>query len=292
MSNIKLGTCVKGDEILTILPEVIKSGFETIEIYFNSGLQGTNLIELSKKVNDLIKESKITVSSIGLYVNPLQYENQRKELEYCIDNARRFGAKSVSTFAGAIEGTCVEESMAKFKEVFSELVKRAEYNGIKVGIENAHMCGFWFRTTCNIGFGPRAWEMMFHEVESESLGLVWEPSHQIEQFIDVNLQLKTWLPRIIHIHGKDGKIDWNHVKKYGAWFGEDYCSHRFPGLGDSDWKEIMSVLSKEDYRGDIVIEGFHDPEFCGELEFEGQKNALRYLKNCREAITISKTYIL
>jgi sugar phosphate isomerase/epimerase len=285
MESIKLGTCVKGEDIVTVLPDVIKSGFESIELYYDSGLQGTNLVELSKKVNGQIEGSEITVSSIGLYVNPLQYENQRKELEYCIDNARRFGAQSVSTFAGAMEGTCVEESLPKFKEVFGELVKRAEYNGVKLGIENAHMCGFWYRTTCNIGFTPRAWEMMFHEVESDSLGLVWEPSHQIEQFIDVYSQLKTWLPKIIHIHGKDGKIDWNHVKKYGAWFGEKYCSHRFPGLGDSNWNEIISILSAGEYKGDITIEGFHDPEFNGEREFEGQKNALLYLKNCRNEIS-------
>lgn len=288
MSNIKVGTCVKGEEIFTVLPDIIKAGFETIEIYYNHGLQGANLLELSKKVNDMITESEIVVSSIGLYVNPLQYESQKKELEYCIDNARRFGAQSVSTFAGAIEGRSVEENMPEFKKVFGELVKRDEYNGVKIGIENAHMCGFWYRTTCNIGFGPRTWEMMFQEVESENLGLVWEPAHQIEQFIDVNAQLKKWLPKIIHIHGKDGKVNWEHVKEYGAWFGEHYCEHRFPGLGDSDWKAIMSIMSEGKYNGDIVIEGFHDPEYNNEREFEGQKNALHYLKNCREEI--EKTY--
>lgn len=287
MTNIKLGTCVKGEEILTMLPNVIQAGFETIELYYNCGLQGTDLVELSKKVNSLIEESNITVSSIGLYVNPLQYENQRKELEYCIDNARQFGARVVSTFAGAIEGASVEDSIPKFRDVFGELVKRAEYNGVKLGIENAPMCGFWYRTTCNIGFGPRAWEMMFQEVQSESLGLIWEPSHQIQQFIDINEQLKTWLPKIVHIHGKDGKIDWNHVKKYGAWFGENYCAHRFPGLGDSDWKEIMSILLTGEYQGDITIEGFHDTEFHGQREFEGQKNALHYLKNCREEVILN-----
>lgn len=286
MCKYKIGTCVKGEDVLSTLPDIILSGFETIEIYYDSGLKGTNLIELSKKVKEQIGDSNLTISSIGLYVNPLQYEEQRHDLEYCIENARRFGAKTVSTFAGAIEGTCVEESMPKFKEVFGDLVRRAEDNGIMVGIENAHMYGFWYRTTCNIGFGPRAWEMMFHEVPSDNLGLTWEPSHQIEQFIDVIPQLKTWLPKIVHIHGKDGKIDQSHIRKYGAWFGEDYCSHRFPGLGDSDWKEILSILSAGNYSGDVVIEGFHDPVFHGAREFEGQKNALEYLMNCRKEIII------
>lgn len=279
---IKIGTCVKGDDILQTLPTVIDAGFETIEIYFDEGLKGTDLVDLSKQVMEIIRPSGVDVSSIGIYVNPLQYEDQRKELEYCIEHAKDFGAKVVSTFAGAIEGAPVFASMPKFKEVFSELTKRAQANGVKIGIENAHMNGFWYRATCNIGFCPSAWEMMFSEVPDDALGLTWEPSHQIEQFIDVNAQLDEWLPKIVHIHGKDAKMDKTFVEKYGAWFGQHYCDHRFPGLGDSDWRKILFALSEGNYQGNITIEGYHDPEFNGVREMEGQINALKYLKECRK----------
>lgn len=43
-----MGTYVKGEEILTILPDVIKSGFESNELYYNYGLHGTDLVELLK----------------------------------------------------------------------------------------------------------------------------------------------------------------------------------------------------------------------------------------------------
>ena len=49
--------------------------------------------------------------------------------------------------------------------------------------------------------------MMFDAVDSDALGLTWEPSHQIEQLIDIYAQLETWGSRIVHVHGKDGKID-------------------------------------------------------------------------------------
>lgn len=83
------------------------------------------------------------------------------------------------------------------------------------------------------------------------------------------------------MHGKDANIDWEHIKKYGAWFCSDYCKHRFPGLGDSDWKEIFTILQQGGYTGDIAIEGFHDCVYFGEKEMEGQLNALKYLKECR-----------
>lgn len=33
-------------------------------------------------------------------------------------------------------------------------------NHIFEDLENAHMYGHWYGTTCNIGFCPRAWEMI------------------------------------------------------------------------------------------------------------------------------------
>ena len=68
----------------------------------------------------------------------------------------------------------------------------------------------------------------------------------------------------------------------GAWFGESYCKHRFPGLGECDWSEIIHILSEYGYKRDIYIEGFHDPVYCGEREYEGQLAVLLYLKKCRE----------
>lgn len=282
MSKIKIGTCIKGKDILTELPKIVEAGFETVEFYFNETLGGSDFVELSKHVEEILGDSGVTVSSIGLYCNPLQYEEQRKELEYCIDHAHLFHAGIIGTFAGALSDKSVDEAMPKYKEVFSELAKRAEENNVKIGIENAHMYGFWYRTTFNIGFCPRAWEMMFDAVNSDFLGLEWEPSHQLEQLINPIAQLKEWMPKIVHIHGKDAHVDWDYIKKYGAWFGSDYCKHRFPGLGDSDWKEIFTLLEQGGYTGDIAIEGFHDPVYFGEREMEGQLNALKYLKDCKE----------
>lgn len=285
MNGIKIGTCVKVNEILSVLPEVIKAGFETIQLYFtNSSLVGADFVELSQKVNEMICDSAVNISSIGFYCNPLQDEKQRKELEYCIDHAYLFGAKIVSTFAGALEGQSVDDSMPKFKEVFSELTKRSEANDVKIGIENCPMHGFWYRNTCNIGFCPKAWEMMFNVVNSNNIGLEWEPSHQLEQFIDPLEQLREWVPKIVHVHGKDAHIDWQYIKKYGAWLGSHYSVHRFPGLGDSDWKQIISILEQGGYCEDITIEGFHDPVYFGDREFEGQIMAFNYLKNCIKEI--------
>ena len=284
---IRIGTCVKGNEFLSVLPWVVENGFETVEMYFNDTLGGIDFYEVSQKAEEIIGESKVKITSIGLYCNPLQYENQRKELEYCIENAHLFGADIVSTFAGALPGLSVDKTIPEFKRVFSELTKAAENSNVRIGIENAHMYGHWYAPSCNIGFCPRAWEMLFDVVNSDNLGLEWEPSHQLEQLGDPLSQLKKWLPKIVHVHGKDAVIDREHIKMYGAWFGESYCVHRFPGFGECDWREIIQILSDYGYESDICIEGFHDPVYCGEREYEGQLAALSYLRKCREGECLS-----
>lgn len=47
-------------------------------------------------------------------------------------------------------------------------------------------------------------------------------------------------------------------------------------------EELLAALRAGNYPGDITIEGFHDPEFIGPREMEGQKLALDYLRRCRE----------
>lgn len=262
------------------LENAMKLGFDTVELYFNDTLGGVDLCELSEKIRRRTEGSGVTVSGIGLYCNPLMSETAREELRHCMESAHLFGTDFIGTFAGAVSGRSVDDSMPEFKKVFSELVQVAEENNVRIGIENAHMYGHWYSTTCNIGFCPRAWEMMFTEVDSDRLGLEWEPSHQLEQLIDPIQQMKDWLPKIFHVHGKDASVDRKYIEKYGIWFGADHCVHRFPGKGDTDWREIIDILQRGKYQGDISVEGYHDPEYCGEREQEGQKLALEYLRGC------------
>lgn len=49
-------------------------------------------------------------------------------------------------------------------------------------------------------------------------------------------------------------------------------------LSDIDWKEIVRILQKGGYQGDIAVEGYHDPVYCGERELEGQRLALEHLR--------------
>lgn len=46
MSKIKIGTRIKGKEILTELLKIVQAGFETVELYFIETLDGSDFLEL------------------------------------------------------------------------------------------------------------------------------------------------------------------------------------------------------------------------------------------------------
>jgi sugar phosphate isomerase/epimerase len=99
--------------------------------------------------------------------------------------------------------------------------------------------------------------------------------------IDPMPQLRKWLPKIFHVHGKDATIHWDVVREYGVHGPKQFAWHRHPGFGDSNWTDIISELRRAGFEGSIDIEGWHDPVYKGELEMTGQVHALNYLKQCR-----------
>src|SRR5690606_26448849 len=113
-----------------------------------------------------------------------------------------------------------------FSEVFGDLTKRAEDKNVKIAIENCTMGGNWQHPTCNIGFNPRAWGMMFNEVNSDNIGLEWEPAHQMVQLIDPITQLRKWAPKIVHVHGKDATVDKEAVRRLGVLGAHEFAVHR------------------------------------------------------------------
>lgn len=281
MEQIKIGTCIPGQQAEQWLPGMKDKGFECFAINFHMTYGGVDLKELAPKVLSMLEGTGTYVSTVGYYCKALQNESQLHDLEYAIDNAHLFGAKTVATFAGALEGQPVDAAIPRFKEVFSELAKRAEDRGVKLAIENCPMSGDWRHPTCNIGFNPDAWELMFDAVPSDALGLEWEPAHQLIQLIDPIPQLRVWAKKIVHLHGKDTSVDWDAVRRRGIYAAKDFAPERTPGFGDTNWRDVFSILHENGYEGDVCIEGYHDPVYSGQWEMTSQLHALKYLKFCR-----------
>ncbi|MDE0839553.1 MAG: sugar phosphate isomerase/epimerase, partial [Kiritimatiellae bacterium] len=234
-----------------------------------------------------------------IFGNPLETgDTDKKTLQgwrKCIDNAHLFNCDIVAGFAGRPRGKPIDQSMKRYAKVFGPLAKRAADKGVRIAFENCDMGGTWADGDWNIAHNPTAWAMMFDALPADNVGLEWEPCHQMVSLIDPMPQLREWMPKIFHVHGKDATIHWDVVRKYGVHTSMHadvalpagvqaapaFAYHRTPGFGDSNWTDIISDLRKGGFTGSIDIEGWHDPVMRGDLEMSGQVAGLNYLKQCR-----------
>ena len=281
MEQIHIGTCIPGQMMFDILPSMAKEAFERFEIGFHMQYFGVDLDELAKFTGDVLAENGQKITAFGYYCNPLANPEHFDNLKKAIDYAPKFGTSIVSTFAGALPGESVDKAMPKFKEVFTELGNYAADRGVKIAFESCPMGGVWERETVNISHSPVAWDMMFSEVPLDNIGIEFEPAHAWKQLIDPLPLLKKYIGKVFNVHGKDTTVDWDGIRHEGFISGKNFVPDRFPGFGDTNWRDVFYILHRNGYTGDISIEGFHDNCYNKEWEMVGQLHALNYLKWCR-----------
>lgn len=278
--DIRIGTLAGFGSGIDYLRQILPHGFESFELTLWQYVGDVDLPEFAKQTKDVLGDQAV-ISSLGIYGNPLQDERTAADWEVVIRACKHFGAKVVCGFAGALEDRPVDQSIPKFKEVFGRLAKVAADEGVKIAFENCDMGGTWEAPKWNIAHAPRAWEMMFDAVPGDTLGLEWEPCHQMVSFIEPIAQLRKWVDRVHHVHGKDATVCRDVVAEQGIRSGLPVVHHRTPGFGDSNWTDIITILRQGGFQGAIDIEGWHDPIYRGDLEMTGQVHALHYLKACR-----------
>jgi sugar phosphate isomerase/epimerase len=283
--SIRIGTLVPANKGARYIQQILKHGFESFSITFWQKIGEIDLKKFVAEVKTILADSNAIISSVGIYGNPLENEpldqETRKGWEILIDNAHLFGTDIVAGFAGRIRNKPINESIDRFKEIFTPLAQHALDKGIRLAFENCQMGGNWATGDWNIAQSPDAWELMFQAVPEKNLGLQWEPCHQMVALIDPLPQLRKWISRIFHVHGKCCTIHWDVVRTHGIYGPKQFAFHRTPGFGDLDWTNVISELRWGKFKGSIDIEGWHDPVYRDELEMTGQVHALNYLKRCR-----------
>ena len=284
--SIRIGTLAgRKNQTAEYIRQILPHGFESFQVNFFQTLGTVDLPTLANELNPMLRESGAIVSSLGIYGNPLESGPDDlgtiKAWETCIDQAHLFGTDLVCGFAGRLRGKPIPDSIPRFKTVFGELSRRAADRGVRLAFENCWMGGSWETGDWNIALSPDAWQLMFDAVPAANLGLEWEPCHQLCELIDPMPQLRTWVPKIFHVHGKDASVYWDVIRKNGFRGPQPAAHHRHPGFGDSNWSDIISELRRHGFKGAIDIEGWHDPVYRGDLEMTGQVAALNYLKRCR-----------
>ena len=265
-----------------LAPRLDDLGLESYSYSFWKSLGGADLPALA---DTLRARFGFGTTALSIYGNPLSEDEEGREtlegLGALIEAAPRFGAGLVTTFAGRVPGKSVPDSIAAWKETFDPLCDRASALGVSIGFENCRLGDTWKTGRWNIAINPDAWELMFESLPEAPIGLEWEPSHQVLALVDPLVQLRMWAPRILHIHGKDARIERPALALRGIHGAGKIGVECLPGQGDTDWARAFSILSEAGYQGAIDVEIGAIPGYEGKGAITGIEIALAALAEAR-----------
>jgi sugar phosphate isomerase/epimerase len=171
-----------------------------------------------------------------------------RALEFC----HRLGCKFVGTFSGGMPGASMEDQAKAFAEVFNEkYLPVCEKLGVTMGWEN-------YPNPYNFATTPAAMLAVFNLVPSKLLGLEFDPSHFVRQYIDPISAAWQLKDRILAVHAKDTEIIHPVLQQVGI-AGDGWWRYRIPGQGIVNWAEFLTVLLEIRFRGGIAVE--HEDSF-------------------------------
>lgn len=242
----------------------------------------------ARRVHDVLSAAGVSISGLGYYPNPLAADEAEarvyvEHLQKVIRAAQLLGVGVVNTFIGRDPLKSVDENWPRFMSTWPPLVKFAEAHGVRIGIENCPM--LFTRDEWpggkNLATTPTIWRRMFDAVNSDHLGLNYDPSHMVWQQMDYLRPLVEFADRLFHVHAKDVRLDRHRLDQVGILAHPlEYHTPKLPGLGEINWGKFLSLLSDVGYRGPVCIE-VEDRAY--EKTLEARQTSIRqsvaYLRN-------------
>jgi len=254
-------------------------GFRSIEwIRFDDSPAGVTHSEWKPYAENFAagaRDKGIRISAIGAYyrnpLDPKQTEFARATLQRAIEVAAHLGIKTVAGFPGAVielethhsGGNPIykpfENYLPQVVAFWEPLARHAADRGVRIAFEHCPQGPYHLPLMHYNIFGqPAMWERFFNAAKADNIGLEWDASHLICQFIDPIANIHKFSSRIFHVHAKDAYINRPLLEQYGICH-PGVAEHRFVGLGQSNWAEIVHALLRAGYDSDLNIEGRHDP---------------------------------
>ncbi len=235
-----------------------KNGFQDLEV-------GPTIPMVSEQFQKIIESGEINITTMIYCRNFLSSDTEEatlhiEELKKRIKFAGSLGIEKVVTSTGidkSIEEGIYdradsirkipERSLDKFLKIFTPIVELAEQYHVKLAFENCPLMG-------NIAISPTMWRKIFEKLDSKNIGLAYDPSHLLWQFIDPYTPIAEFKERIFHVHAKDTRIHYEILKESGFLTDFKWFHYRIPGRGELDWDKFFKELKAIGYDKTISIE--------------------------------------
>lgn len=243
--------------------------------------------EYAKHILDYAEERNIKISSLAYYPNTMDADLEKRSaaiehLKNLIKASNKLGIGMVTTFIGRDQRKNVEENLELVKEIWPPIVKLAEELNVKIAIENCPMLfgmDQWPGGQ-NLMTTPSIWKKVFEILDSDNIGINYDPSHFVWQMIDYIKPIYEFKDKIFHVHYKDIKVYKDKLNQVGIMaYPLEFMSPKLPGLGDVDWGKYVSALTDIGYDGPTCIE-VEDKAFEGSEEkvLDSLKLSKRYME--------------
>lgn len=242
----------------------------------------------AERIKALCRKKGVSISGLGYYPNALAPDEAEakvyvEHIRKVIAAAAKLGVNQMNTFIGRDWTKSVDDNWPRFRKTWPPLIKFAEEQGVRIGIEN---CAMLFTKDewpggKNLAHSPAIWRRMFEDIPSRSFGLNFDPSHLVWQQMDYLQPLREFASRISHVHAKDVRVDRERLNQVGILACPlEYHCPKLPGLGEIDWGRFCSVLGDTGYQGPVCIE-VEDRAYEGSVESRkaALRQAGRFLRN-------------
>jgi sugar phosphate isomerase/epimerase len=217
-------------------------------------------------IKDKIARSGLYVSALAVDGNhidpdPAKRARQNEYAAKCIELCGKLGIPNIGGQSGTMKGEPLRKQVDEIVRVYNE-----KYFAL---CEKNHVRILWepYAGGPNIATGPVGWEALFQAFgDSQHVGLQFDPSHLVWQFMDPIAAAREFANKIYDVHLKDTEILWHVVHRSGIQpvNGARWWRFRVPGYGSMDWKAFFSVLSEVGYTGAMNIENedeFYSPDY-------------------------------
>jgi sugar phosphate isomerase/epimerase len=236
------------------------------------GSSARSTLDASSLSDSQIEEVKSTLAKSGMHVSALQVGGDRinpdldrraRSNDYfvkAIELAGKLGVPYIGTQSGRDPAKPFEQQIDEIVRVYHEkFFPTCERYKVRILWEP-------YPEAPNLATSPVGFAALFKAFgDSPYVGLQYDPSHLVRQFMDPIQTALDFVDKIYDVHLKDTEILWPVVRAGGInpvnharWW-----RYRIPGMGSMNWREFFSVLQDVGYSGAMSVEQ-EDPLYGGD----------------------------
>jgi sugar phosphate isomerase/epimerase len=267
-----------------------REGFTSIGLWAQTKgnlAPGTVTDSTLDKIRQNIQQSGLYCSVLGVTANHIDPDPAKRKAindhtAGVIEIAGKLGVPNVGTMSGKDPAKTLQAQAEEIQRVYEEkYFPLCEKYKVRLVWEP-------WPNGPNVATGPLGYEALFKLFgDSPYVGIQFDPSHYLRQFMDPYQAARDWVDKIHDVHLKDTEIKYEVLRRVGIdppsptkWW-----RYRIPGQGQIDWPKFFTVLQDKGYAGAMNIEHedeTYHPGYVGNDINDGYKTGfsvgLRYLR--------------